>query len=401
MEGAMWVLLTQILIYADKVNDGAYYAVEKEYPLGTWCNPGDIYLSYQAPWGNLIPAFTGMMKCISYGLFSRGYREEVVAGYPFTGDAIQGGGIYSDGPLLGQRWSLSTFEISGQGFGASAVRDGLNWGYAMWNPESDLGDVETWELFQGGVPYLSRRVKPNLSGHGKYRGGANYEGVAMVANSREVDFFGAREGLVFHGAGGMHGGYPNATGYRLYAKNTNMQEIIDKRLDYPLGDPDPSDGEFEKLLKGDITRKPYCSIYPITLENYDLIYYSLSGGPGYGDPLERKVDQIKQDLDDGFYTEDIVRNVYGVVANYNEKTLEWEIDEKATKARKEEMMKERKEKSMNFEEFWEREKKKIIEDNLSEPVKLMYSESLNLSKNWAKEFKEFWELPENFDVEVK
>ncbi|MFW9876839.1 MAG: hydantoinase B/oxoprolinase family protein [Candidatus Thorarchaeota archaeon] len=401
MEGGMWVLLTQILIYADKVNDGAYYAVEKDYPEGAWCNPGDIYLSYQAPWGNLIPAYTGMMKCISYGLFSRGYREEVVSGYPFTGDAIQGGGVYSDGPLMGQRWSLSTFEISGQGFGASAIRDGLNWGYAMWNPESDLGDVETWELFQGGVPYLSRRVKPNLPGHGKFRGGANYEGVALVANSKDVDFFGAREGLAFHGAGGMHGGYPNATGYRLYAKNTNLEEIFKNREDYPLGDPNPRNGEFERLLKGDITRKPYCSIYPITLENYDLIYYSLSGGPGYGDPLERKLDQIKQDLDAGFYTENIVRNVYGVVAKYNEKTLEWEIDEKATKARKEEMMQERKDKSMSFEEFWEREKNKIIEDNLSEPVKLMYSESLNLSKNWAKQFKEFWKLPENFDVEVK
>jgi len=98
MEGGQWVLLTQILIYGDKVNDGAYYAVEKYYPLGSWANPGDPYLSYQS---------------------------------------IQGGGIYSAGPLKGERWMLSTFEISGQGLGASAVKDGLNWGYAMWNPEAD------------------------------------------------------------------------------------------------------------------------------------------------------------------------------------------------------------------------------------------------------------------------
>ncbi len=401
MEGGQWVLLTQILIYADKVNDGAYFAVEKNYPFGSWCNPGDIYLSYQAPWGNLIPAYTGMMKCLSYGLFSRGYREEVVSGYGFTGDAIQGGGVYSDGPLIGQRWSLSTFEISGQGLGASAVRDGLNWGYAMWNPESDLGDVETWELFQGGVPYLSRRIKPNLSGHGKFRGGANYEGVALVANSKEVDFFGAREGMVFHGAGGMHGGYPNATGYRLYAKNTNFEEIIRNREDYPLGDPDPSNGEFERLLRADITRKPYCSIYPITLENYDLIYYFMSGGPGYGDPLERKIEEIKQDLDNGFYTENIVNNVYGVVAKFNDKEREWIIDEKATENRRKEIKNERIGKSMTFEEFWEKERKKITENKLSDPVRLMYTESLELSKMWSKFFIEFWKLPEDFQIEVK
>jgi N-methylhydantoinase B/oxoprolinase/acetone carboxylase alpha subunit len=401
MEGGQWVLLTQILIYGDKVNDGAYFAVEKNYPKGTWCNPGDIYLSYQAPWGNLIPAYTGMMKCISYGLFSRGYREEVVAGYPFTGDAIQGGGVYSDGPLIGQRWSLSTFEISGQGLGASAIRDGLNWGYAMWNPESDLGDVETWELFQGGVPYLSRRVKPNLSGHGKYRGGANYEGVAVVAYSKDVDFFGAKEGMVFHGAGGMHGGYPNATGYRLYAKNTNLKDLFKNKEDYPLGDPDPSNGEFEKLLEGEITRKPYCSIYPITLENYDLIYYFMSGGCGYGDPLERKLDQIKKDLDDGIYSADIVNNVYGVIAKFDETKKEWIIDEQATQKRKEQLKNERIEKSMPFEEFWEKERSKIIENRLIDPVHLMYTESLSLSKEWSKMFKEFWKLPEDFQLEVR
>ncbi|MHA1411478.1 MAG: hydantoinase B/oxoprolinase family protein [Promethearchaeota archaeon] len=341
MEGGQWVLLTQVLIYGDKVNDGAYFAVEKNYPLKTWANPGDPYLSYQAPWGNLIPAYTGMMKCISYGLFSRGYREEVVPGYGFTGDAIQGGGIYISGPLKGQRWALSTFEISGQGLGASAVRDGLDWGYAMWNPEADLGDVETWELFQGGIPYLSRRVKPNTAGHGKYRGGANYEGVAMVAFSEKVEFFGGREGLVFHGCGGMHGGYPHGTGYRLYAKNTNMEEIIKNQKEYPLGDPDPKNGEFEKLIKGDIVRKCQNLIFPINLKNYDLIHYSLSGGPGYGDPLERKLENVKKDLEDGIYTQDFVYKIYGVVANFNEKTEEWTIDVEATKKRREEIRKER------------------------------------------------------------
>ena len=401
MEGGQWVLLTQVLIYGDKVNDGAYFAVEKNYPLKTWANPGDPYLSYQAPWGNLIPAYTGMMKCISYGLFSRGYREEVVPGYGFTGDAIQGGGIYISGPLKGQRWALSTFEISGQGLGASAVRDGLDWGYAMWNPEADLGDVETWELFQGGIPYLSRRVKPNTAGHGKYRGGANYEGVAMVAFSEKVEFFGGREGLVFHGCGGMHGGYPHGTGYRLYAKNTNMEEIIKNQKEYPLGDPDPKNGEFEKLIKGDIVRKCQNLIFPINLKNYDLIHYSLSGGPGYGDPLERKLENVKKDLEDGIYTQDFVYKIYGVVANFNEKTEEWTIDVEATKKRREEIRKEREEKSMTFEEFWEHERKKIVEDKLHEAVKRMYSESIQLSKKWGKEFLEFWKLPENYKMEVE
>ncbi len=401
MEGGQWVLLTQVLIYGDKVNDGAYFAVEKNYPLGTWANPGDPYLSYQTPWGNLIPAYTGMMKCLSYGVYSRGYREEVVTGYGLTGDAIQGGGIFIEGPLEGQRWSLSTFEISGQGLGASAVKDGLNYGYAMWNPEADLGDVETWELFQGGVPYLARKIKPNTAGFGKYRGGSAFAGIGLVAYSKEVDFFGARDGLVFHGAAGMHGGYPNATGYRLYAKNTNMEEIIKNRREYPLGDPYPENGEFEKYLQGDITRKPYCTIYPVNLENSDIFYYMQSGGPGYGDPLERKTELIKKDLDDEIYTKDIVFKVYGVVAEYDESKGEWIIDETATQTCREELRNERKEKSMTFEEFWKQERSKITDNRLSEHVNAMYSESLELSDKWAKEFREFWKFPEDFKMEVK
>jgi N-methylhydantoinase B/acetone carboxylase alpha subunit len=400
MEGGQWVLLTQILIYGDKVNDGAYFAVKKNYPLGTWCNPGDPYLSYQSPWGNLIPAYTGMMKCLSFGLFSRGYREEVVPGYGFTGDAIQGGGVYSSGPLKGDRWALSTFEISGQGLGASAVRDGLDWGYAMWNPESDLGDVETWELFQGGIPYLSRKIKPNTAGHGKFRGGANYAGVAMIANSEDVDFFGARDGLSFHGSGGMHGGYPHATGYRLIAKNTNLKELIDNQEKYPLGDPDPSDGEFERMLQADITRKPYASIYPVTLNNYDMVHFALSGGPGYGDPLERQLDLIQKDLNDGIYTEDIVYNVYGAVARYDEETKNWAIEEVETAERQEELKRERENKSMTYEEFWQYERDKITQNKLGEHITRMYSESIKLSDKWRKHFLEFWDLPKNFEMEV-
>jgi len=401
LSGATWVLLTQILIYGDKVNDGAYFAVNNYFPKGSWANPGDPYLSYQNPWANLIPAYSCMMKGLSYGLFSRGYREEVFTGYGLTRDAIQGGGTYNSGPLEGQLWMLSTFEISGQGLGASAVRDGLNWGYAMWNPESDLGDVETWELFQGGVPYLARKVKPNNAGHGKYRGGSNYGGVAIVANSKDVEFFGIAEGLVFSGAGGMHGGYPQPTAYRLIAKNTNLKEIFKNQQDYPLWDPDPANGEFEKLLKGEIIRKPYAQMYPISLDNYDMFHWCMSGGPGYGDPLERDVKSVEQDVNDGIYTEDKVYNIYGVVAKFDNEKDEWIIDENATQERRKEILNMRKEKSKTFEEFWKQERILITENQLSEPVKRMYKESLELSDKWAQNFREFWNLPENFKIEVK
>ena len=133
-----------------------------------------------------------------------------------------------------------------------------------------------------------------------------------------------------------------------------------------------------------------------------MVHYVLSGGPGYGDPLERKLESVRKDLDDEIYTKEYIYNIYGVVANYDENTEEWSIDEKASEERREAIKKERMEKSMTFEEFWEYEKKKITEDKLYEAVKLMYYESLKFStKYWGKEFREFWKLPEDFQMEVK
>ncbi|MBD3196635.1 MAG: hypothetical protein GF317_16385 [Candidatus Lokiarchaeota archaeon] len=214
-----------------------------------------------------------------------------------------------------------------------------------------------------------------------------------------INFFGARDGLAFHGSGGMHGGYPHATGYRLIAKNTNMEEIIRNQDPYPIADADPNNGDFEKLLVADIIRKSHCSIYPVNLKNYDLVHFALSGGPGYGDPIERSLAAVKQDLDDEIYTSEIVENVYGVKVKYNEAKKEWIIDKEATSECRRNMIKRREEESMTFDEFWEYERTKIIENNLSEHVTRMYSESIEHSTKWKNIFYEFWKLDEDFKME--
>lgn len=199
----------------------------------------------------------------------------------------------------------------------------------------------------------------------------------------------------------MCGGYPEATGYRLYAKNANMEEIVGNRNEHPLGDPDPSSGEFEKILDGEIVRKFHASIYPITLDNYDLVHWAGDGGPGYGDPLERNLDDVEKDLEDDVYSTDVVRNVYGVVAEYDEGREKWTVDEEATEEGREDIREERREKSVPFKEFYREEKEKIVEDKLSKQVKRMFKESIELSEKWGKEFLEFWDLPEDFELEVK
>lgn len=199
----------------------------------------------------------------------------------------------------------------------------------------------------------------------------------------------------------MHGGYPQATSYILRAENTNMPEVIKNKKPYPLGDPDPANGEFERFIKGKITRTPEGIMLPIGLKNYDLVHWRESGAPGYGDPLERELHLVKKDLKDGIFTKDIVHNVYGAVAVYDEEKGEWSIDYEKTRRRRSQMLEDRKEKSTSFEEFYQKHRKRILDGRLIDPVKRMYNESIQLSKRWGKEFLEFWSLSEDFRFKVE
>jgi hypothetical protein len=126
------------------------------------------------------------------------------------------------------------------------------------------------------------------------------------------------------------------------------------------------------------------------------VHWRESGAPGYGDPLEREVDLVRQDLKDYIFTEDVVYNVYGVVARYDEAKREWLVDKEQTEKRRDQLRKERESRSITFDEFYQREQQRIVEGNLIEPVKRMYNESIQLSQRWGKEFLNFWNLPEDF-----
>ncbi|MEM2618357.1 MAG: hydantoinase B/oxoprolinase family protein [Candidatus Hadarchaeales archaeon] len=395
MQGGLWVLMTQMVNYDAVINDGAYLALKTNFPPRTWTNPQDPLLSYQCPWGPLMAAYTCTMRSLGRGFFARGFLEEALTGYPLTADCTQGGGVLSGevfGEPSGMYFPIATFEISCTGLGASAVKDGVDWSYAMWNPEGDMGDAEDLERLERGFRFLGRRVMPNTAGYGKYRGGSGWEVLRVLYGIRKDSaiLFSGGAGYVFTGCG-VHGGYPPPTGFKVWARKTDIKERWNKKLPYPLGERDPEDSEIEKNIKGEIERLDYVIIYPRVFDEGDIFHYFIYGGPGYGDPLERDIKLVEKDLNEGIYTEDIVRRVYGVVAEKDEEGR-WRVVEQATEELRAQMRKKRAERSISFQEFYERERKKITEGKLIEPVKNMYRESIALSKRWGKEFLEFWQI---------
>jgi N-methylhydantoinase B/oxoprolinase/acetone carboxylase alpha subunit len=394
MEGGLWVSLTQCLLHDGKVNDGSYIAVDTNYPEGSIVNPQDPSLSYHTSWGSLMPTYNAFWKNISRGFFARGFREEVVTGYSETGDPLQGGGKYEP---TDEYFPVSPFEHSCQGLGASAVRDGLDHGYAMWNPESDMGDVEEWELIEWGLPYLSRQVKPDTAGHGKYRGGSGWEGIRVVQDSSDVSLYKHVVPGVGFTTSGMSGGYPNATNYSLRAHETDLEERIEKGKSYPTGDSPP--GSFDEDIDGEIERSTKGLYFPEEYENYDLVHYQMGGGPGYGDPLDRPIEKVKEDVEEGFYTSDVVERVYGVVGTFDEDNREFTVDETATERAREELEAQRRRETVDFEEFYEEEREHVHEGDISDPTEWMYEGVFDISAEWANFFREYWDLDDDFTFE--
>src|SRR5881398_523425 len=206
MQGAIWVQFTQTLICNDKVNDGAYLAIETNFPEGTIANLGDAEGSTGIAWAFLQPAFQGFPRTLSRALQARGFIEEVIGAYSVSGNVIQGGGV----DQYGNSSAIMNFEIAAQGMGAKYVLDGTDTCAAMFNPEGDAGDIEMWELICPMV-YLSRRIKANTGGAGRHRGGSSFESLLIVHGTPfwELQNLGSTRIL----APGLFGGYPGSASY--------------------------------------------------------------------------------------------------------------------------------------------------------------------------------------------
>lgn len=391
MQGGLWVLLTQSLVPNDKVNDGAYFATKLHLPYGSWSNPDNKFVSVSISWVYLIPAYTGIFRALGQAYASRGYIEEVVAGYPGTWNMSQGGGINH----YGQPGGWTNFEHSCVGTSAGYVKDGEGTCAAMWNPEGDMGDVEAWEILEP-LLYLGRRIRPNTAGAGKYRGGTGFETLRMVYNTPEQVLYNLGEGHVFHG-NGLFGGYPSCTGYRHSVKNTDMEERIAKGLPYPISDTDPENSEFTSLVNGTNERDKRCIHLPDAHKTYDIYLSVLRGGHGLGDVLERNLEAIADDLNQGYLLPRFAESIYGAVTSQDEDGT-WHVNADATAQRRAEIRKGRLARSVSVESWLAGQRYEVEQKNFIEPVQQMYSESMSLSDSWAKQFREFWGLPEDWHL---
>jgi N-methylhydantoinase B/acetone carboxylase alpha subunit len=392
LQGGMWVMMCQSLADAESINDGAYFAMDQHFPRGSWSNPDNPEAGTAHAWHFLWSGLNGLFRFLSHGYHARGFIEEVVGGYGTTTNILYGSGLN----MFGEPFAATNMEMTGAGLGARGCRDGLDCSYAMWNPESDIGDIETsWELWEP-MLYLGRTVKPNTGGAGKYRGGNALESVRLVWKSQHAVFQHVGHGMV-HVNSGLFGGYPSNTGYRRSAHDTDAFELIAKQAALPTNDHDPEHSQVETLIKGRHVVDDNALTLPEPYADGDLYVSVIQGGPGLGDPLEREPAAVVKDLAEGHLLPRFAERLYGVVAVQGPDGA-WHVDGEATAARRAALRRARAEESVPVEQWLAAETPRVQNGELPPWVRRMYQESIRLSTDWGGEFKAFWGIADGSAV---
>lgn len=388
----IWVMMTQTLIPSEMINDGAAYGTEFRLPKGTWTNPNDRRVAFAYSWHFMVSAWSALWRGLSRAYTGRGYLEEVNSGNANTSNWLQGGGFNQYDEIH----AVNSFECAANGVGASATRDGISHAAAMWNPEGDMGDMEIWELAEPLV-YLGRQIKAGSGGAGKYRGGCGFESLRLVYNAKDwTMFFMGNSNITSDW--GLMGGYPAASGYRFAAHDTNLKELIESGAEIPIGgDTDPENPKYDALIPdAQIKRDKQAVTTEEAFKDYDLYLNYMRGGPGYGDPLERDPQAVIDDMNGGYVLPRLVETVYGVKATENDGV--WELDESGTEKLREDIRKDRLAKAKPVSEWMKEERQRIIDKKAAIPVQLMYAQSFKLGQRFRKVFRDFWDIPEDWDL---
>lgn len=188
------------------------------------------------------------------------------------------------------------------GQGATPFRDGPSFLEMVYIAGASNQPIEVLERWYP-MTYTSCEAVMDSCGHGRFRGGFAMSRDFEVWGKTTITVHGDREEVGPPGvAGGMNGG-PN-----LLIKNRGR-----------------TDEENLGMFAAGVVLQPG-----------DHLTFHSNGGGGVGNPLDRNLEMVRADVVDGYLSVDAARDVYGVILKVvDEDTLGYEIDEDATRTRRE------------------------------------------------------------------
>ena len=401
MYGGLSITLSMTMSYDGKANHGTLMPCEIKCPYDSIMNPSTMYLPTAYLWAPVLTFYANFLESLSRAYYSRGFREEIILGVNQV-SLVTNGRFQQGDPRIQMLGEFAPGgeprQMGGLGSGARGIADGID--LTMFNPETDSGNIEVWELGLAAL-YIGSRIMPDSGGFGKYRGGFNLCSTQMVHKAEWT----IAETMTTHTVNkilqnrGIFGGYPGNVFYAYVVRNANTKELIEQSLPLPRNEGDPRNPDIKKLVKGDITLVKVWWCSDEVLKDYDLIQDCLhSNNGGYGDPIERDTSLIKSDLDLGFTTAEACKNIYCTQASYDENEGEWEIDEQRTKELRQARKRERLQKGVPFKDWWQKARERIVKNEMEPLLLEMYHNSMEKGPRFAEEFRKFWSLPQDFTL---
>ena len=318
--GALMAPLFPLLGFDMMWNDGMMKPVSMDAPEGSLVN-------CKRPAPNCLATITGIavvnnvsLEAISKMLVaSETYRKEATAVWQGAHCPITVAGYKGSRYVV----SLLTQEFGGSG-GARTFDDGVDLAGTIPNPLNRTPNIESEER-NAPVIYLFCRFHRDSAGAGRFRGGVanEYSITSCAAGGAPLDVVIYGTGTEYTQCQGFSGGYPGSnTGFVLY-QGGDMFEVLRQ-------------GGFPETVEQIGGTQEHAVWGTYKLEQGEMLHMSMMGGGGYGDPLERDPERVRNDVVYRMVSPECARDIYGVSLNENS-----ELDLEETHRLREEMVQQR------------------------------------------------------------
>ena len=212
-------------------------------------------------------------------------------------------------------------DINAMGGAAHPDRDGEHAAAPFFAALADYGEMEERET-ELPVLGLSRKILKDNHGYGTYRGGASVECAYMVWGVPMFAFGCMATGAKIPTVPGMFGGYgPCSTPLSVF-KAESPDAVKSVLRDSPEKVPySAEDLHRDKPFAGS-----YSTMRPTQSADWqgegDLWILQCGGGGGWGDPIERDPDAVMRDLREQLITDWVAENIYRVVYDREEQSVD-------------------------------------------------------------------------------
>jgi len=201
----------------------------------------------------------------------------------------------------GEKYGYILVDPIGGAIGAFSHADGISTGGQARTPICKMPNIEHTEQ-DFPVLFLYRKEVPDSGGAGKFRGGLSAESCFVPHNTPSITQDTLSSGNATPTGTGMMGGYPGATNEYKYVRHSDIQDRIESRK--MIDDISEVVGEPVTL-----------QLRQVNFEQLPADVYSVvcSAAGGFGDPLDRDRQKVKEDVEANSVTVDGAREIYGVV----------------------------------------------------------------------------------------